>query len=163
MGGINFGWLAVWVPSPDWRNATFVRCLSEAAAPVGGSAGHAPTLHRIAWHLPYNWGKSQKTSVRVTKWHLAVQHRMRFILSTWPSRAMGSTGLVSPAALGFCVRRRGQPSVSLSICRVAILGGSPHQLTLSQSSWSGLWCGRQTAEHPDPCVSACYLHTKGHQ
>jgi len=40
----------------------------------------------------------------------------------------------------------GQPSVSFRICRVAVLGGSPHQLTLSQSSPSGLWCGRQTAE-----------------
>jgi hypothetical protein len=27
---------------------------------VGGSVGHAPTLHRIPWYLPYNWGKSQK-------------------------------------------------------------------------------------------------------
>ena len=57
----------------------------------------------------------------------------------------------------FRVRRRGQPSVSLSICRVAVLGGSPHQLTLNQSSRSGLWCGRQTAERPDPRVSACYV------
>jgi len=64
-----------------------------------------------------------------------------------------------PAALGLRARRRGQPSVSLSICRVAVLGGSPHQLTLSQSSRSGLWCGRQTAERPDPRVSACYLRT----
>ena len=55
---------------------------------------------------------------------------------------MASTGLVAPAALGFRVRRRGQPSVSVSICRVAILGGSPHQLTLSRNSKSGLWCGR---------------------
>jgi len=32
----------------------------------------------------------------------------------------------------------GQPSVSLSFCRVAIIRGSLHQLTLSQSSRSGL-------------------------
>ena len=25
-----------------------------------GSAGCAPTLHRVLWHLPYNWGKSRK-------------------------------------------------------------------------------------------------------
>jgi hypothetical protein len=34
MGGINFGWLAVWVLSPDWlsRKCEFVRRLGEAAA-----------------------------------------------------------------------------------------------------------------------------------
>ena len=53
---------------------------------------------------------------------------------------MASTGLLAPAALGFRVRRWGQPAVSVSTCRVAVLGGSPHQLTLSQSSQSGLWC-----------------------
>ena len=41
--------------------------------------------------------------------------------------------------------------------------GSPRQLTFSQSSQSGLWCGRQTAEHPHHRVSACYLRTTGQQ
>jgi hypothetical protein len=59
--------------------------------------------------------------------------------------------------------RRGQPSVSISICRVAVQGGSPRQLTSSRNSQSVFWCGRQTAEHPDPRVSACYLRTRGHQ
>jgi len=60
-GGINFAWLAVWVLSPDWLCrilgvCEFLRGLSEAAATGGrgGSAGRAPTLHRIPWHLPYN-------------------------------------------------------------------------------------------------------------
>jgi hypothetical protein len=47
---------------------------------------------------------------------------------------MASSGLLALAALGFRVRRRDQTSVSVSICRVAVLGGSPHQLTLSRSS-----------------------------
>jgi len=55
-------------------------------------------------------------------------------LSTWPRRAVASTGLLSPAALGLRVRRQGQPSGSLSTFRVAVLGGSPHQITLNQSS-----------------------------
>jgi hypothetical protein len=44
-GGINFGWLAVWVPSPDWlrRKNESVRRLGEATAPGEGSAGSAPT------------------------------------------------------------------------------------------------------------------------
>ena len=34
MGGMNIGWLAVWVPSPNWlrRKSEFVRRLGEAAA-----------------------------------------------------------------------------------------------------------------------------------
>ena len=60
MGGINFAWLAVWVLSPDWlsRKLGGMRLLSGAEVKpprLGeGSAGRAPTLHRISWHLPYN-------------------------------------------------------------------------------------------------------------
>jgi hypothetical protein len=39
-----------------------------------------------------------------------------------------------PAALGFRFMRRGHPSVSVSICRVAVLGGTPRHLSLSQTS-----------------------------
>jgi hypothetical protein len=47
MGGINFGWLAVWVPSPDWLSrkleiCDFVGRLGEAAAPGGGECGPCP-------------------------------------------------------------------------------------------------------------------------
>ena len=47
MLGINFGWLAVWVLSPywlscNWRYATFVRRLCEAAAPGGGGVRPCP-------------------------------------------------------------------------------------------------------------------------
>jgi hypothetical protein len=59
MGGINFGWLAVWFLSPDWLSRKlkvcdfFFRRLGEAAAPYRGSAGRATFLHCIPWHLPY--------------------------------------------------------------------------------------------------------------
>ena len=84
------------------------------------------------------------------------EEKSRKILSQGNQRALGcltpnairsvdlviaGDGLDWPAVLrrlGFRVRRRGQPSVSSSICRVAVLGGSPHQLTSSQSSRSGL-------------------------
>jgi hypothetical protein len=47
MGGINFGWLAVWVASPDWLSrkleiGDFVRRLGEDAAPGGGECGPCP-------------------------------------------------------------------------------------------------------------------------
>jgi hypothetical protein len=37
--------------------------------------------------------------------------------------------LLAPAAFRFRVTRQDQPLVSVSICRVAVLGGSPHQLS----------------------------------
>jgi len=90
MGEISFGWLAVWVPSPDWLCCILELCdvcqaLRWSRRAWGeGSAGRAPTLYRINWHLPYNWAKSWKTSVRVTEWRSAVQRRTRFVLSTCP-------------------------------------------------------------------------------
>jgi len=44
MGGINFGWFAVWVPSPDWPCHKLELCdvcqrLGEAAARGGGECG----------------------------------------------------------------------------------------------------------------------------
>jgi len=113
-----------------------------------GSEGRAPTLHRIPFHLAFNWGKSQKTSVRVTKWRSAVQCRTRLILSTWPSQAMASTGLLSPEALRFCVRWWGQPSVSFSISRVSVLGDSPLLLV-----------GQMASFYTGHCWSACSVIT----
>jgi hypothetical protein len=47
MGGISFGWLAVWVLSPEWLSrklelCDFVRRLGEDAAPGGGECGPCP-------------------------------------------------------------------------------------------------------------------------
>jgi len=70
--------------------------------------------------------------------------------------AVASTGLLAPVALALHFERRGQPSARVNICRVAELRGSPHQLTLSQNSQLGLWCGRRKEEHPNPRESACY-------
>ena len=106
--------------------ATFVRRLGEAAAPGGGESKPCPEFTsytlEFALQLRNNHGK---TSVRVTEGRSADQRRTPFVQATWPSRAMASTGLLAPAALGFRVRRRGQPSVSLSICRIAVIG-VPH-------------------------------------
>jgi len=69
MGGINFGWLAAWVLSPDWlcRKLDFCdicRLLGEAAAPGGGECGLCPDVSytlAFALQLRKNHGK---TSVR---------------------------------------------------------------------------------------------------
>ena len=129
----------------------FVRCLGEAAASGRGECGpcsyiadRAPTLRTVPLHcILYpgiclkTEGKSWKTLASVTEKRSVDEHRTRFVWSTRPSLAMASTGLLTPAALGSRVRRRGQPSVSVISCRFAVQGGSPRQLTLSRSSQSG--------------------------
>ena len=66
------GWLSGFraqaVSVAYWSYTTFVGHLVGAAATGGGREGCAPTLHLIPWHLPYNSGKSRKTSLRVTEW-----------------------------------------------------------------------------------------------
>ena len=52
--------------------------------------------------------------------------------------AVASTGLLEPVAVGLHLERLGLPSGRVDIYRVAELRGSPHQLTLSRSSRSGL-------------------------
>jgi hypothetical protein len=47
-----------------------------------------------------------------------------------------------------------------SAFRVAVLRGSPHQLTLSRNSRSVLWCGRRRMESPNAREFACYQRTK---
>jgi hypothetical protein len=44
--------------------------------------------------------------------------------------------------------------------RVAVLRGSPHQLTSSRNSRSMLWCSRRRTESPNPREFACYQRTK---
>jgi hypothetical protein len=95
---------------------------------------------------------------------LTTEEKSRINLSQGNRKALGwsvpnAVRLVDLAIAGdgldWLARRRGNPrSAYLPSCRTR---GFPHQLTLSRSSQSGLWCGRQTAEHPDPCVSACYV------
>jgi hypothetical protein len=58
MGGINFGWLAVWYLSPDWLKpdgyATIIRRLGEADTP--GERGYVPCADFafLLWNLSYN-------------------------------------------------------------------------------------------------------------
>ena len=72
MGGINFGWLAVWILSPDWLSRKLevcdvVRLLGEVAAPGGGECRPCPNfasyILAFALQLRKNHGK---ISVRVT-------------------------------------------------------------------------------------------------
>jgi len=38
----------------NWRYATFVKRLGEAAVPEGRECGPCPDFASIPWHLPYN-------------------------------------------------------------------------------------------------------------
>ena len=50
---------------------------------------------------------------------------------------MAATGLLAPAVLGFLVRERGQPSVSVSVCRVAVIVGSSIKARIHGSDMVG--------------------------
>jgi len=78
MGGIKFGWLAVCVPRQtgsvaNWKYATFVRRIGEAAAPCRDFASN--TL-AFALQLRKNHGKP---SVRITEGRSAEQRQTRFV------------------------------------------------------------------------------------
>jgi len=85
MGGINFGWLAVWFLSPNWFGRkltykTFVRRLGEATAPGGGEWG--PCTDFASYTLAFILKRREnhgKPSVRVTERRSADQSRTRFI------------------------------------------------------------------------------------
>jgi hypothetical protein len=84
MGGINFGWLAVWVLSPDWLIRKLEACdvcqALRAAAPGVGGAGRAPTLQSYTLAFALQLRKFHgKTSVRVIEGCSADQRRTRFV------------------------------------------------------------------------------------
>ena len=111
----------------------FIGRLGEAAAPVADVRGPCPDfasnsmafallLRKITENLSQGSRKALSSSA------LYAIRSVYLVITIdgleWPA---------ARAALGFRVRRRGQPSFSLSIRPPAIIGGSPHQLTLSQS------------------------------
>jgi len=162
MGGINFAWLAVWVPSPDWPNCklqvcNFFRCLGEATAPGGGECGLCPNFASYTLAFALQLRKITENLSQGTQNALGWSALNVICLA---DLAITGDGLDWPAgpcrpwlscwATGSTLsQRKYQPSCCTRV--------SPHQLALSQSSQSGLWCGRQTAEHPDPRISACYV------
>ena len=81
MGGINFGWLAVWVLNPDWlvtkwRYATFVRRLGETAAPWGRECWPCTDFASYTLAFALQLMKNNvKTSVRITEGRSADQCR----------------------------------------------------------------------------------------
>ena len=161
MGDTLVSWLSgFWAQTgsvANWKYVTFVRLLGEAAAPEGGGCGPGPDfpLYILASSLQQRKNHG-KPSVRESKGAGLISAERDSFSRLGHRRARASTGLLAPDALDFRVRWQGQPSVSVGICRLAKLGGSPCQLTLSQSSQSGLWCGRWIVEHPDPRESTCY-------
>jgi hypothetical protein len=81
------GWLSGFrAKTCSIAKATSVSRLGEAVEPGEGIAGRAPTLHRIPCHLPYNRGKSWKTTFMVAVKCSADQRRTRLFWSTWPSQ-----------------------------------------------------------------------------
>jgi len=163
MGGINFGCLIVSLLSPDrlireLEIFNFYQALRWSRRACRWRVRAVPRLCIVYPVICLTTDeKSRKNLSQVTKMHSLNQRRTRFL---WPKRTIVSTGMLAPAELGFRDSRQCQPSVNVIICRFAVIGVYPcQQLTLSQSSQSGLWCGRQKAEYPDPRESANYVQT----
>ena len=163
MGKIYFGWLAVWVLSPDCRCRKMDLCdycqahwWSRRAWGRGVCAvpqicvmypGICPTTEEKSRKIPQSG--HPKFSRLISAEHCSFSGRGHYL-------ALASTDLLTPATLGFHVRQRGQPSISVGICRVSKLGSSPLQSNSSQSSQLGLWFGRRMVEHTDSREYACY-------
>jgi hypothetical protein len=136
MGGISFGWLAVGFRAQTgsvayWSYGTFVRRLGDAAAPGGGEGGPCPDFASNTLAFALQLRKITENLIQGNRMALgcSAPNAIRFVRLDWPA---------APAAIGFRVKRRCQSSVSAITCRVAVLRGSPHQLTSSQSSRPGL-------------------------
>jgi len=166
MEGINFGSLAVWFLSPDGLSRKMEVCnFCEAFRWKGGACGRrvrtCPALTSYTQEFALQPRKNYENLSRVNRKTLGWSgtNAIRLV-----ELAIAGDGLDWPAgpcqtwlslqATGSTLDQRKHPP---SWC----IGGSTHQLTLSQSTQSWLWCVRQTAEHQDPRVSACYVRTRG--
>jgi len=130
--------------SVNWGSETCVK--RRSTSPLSD----IPAFHRIAGHrhLPCNWGKSRKTSARVTEWCSAVQRRTRFVLST----AIAGNGLDWPAvpcSPWLSCHATGSTHGQLRYLPSCHARGFPISANFESKSWSGPWCGRKTAERPD--------------
>ena len=135
--------------------------LAEAAAPGGRKCGPCPNFasYTLAFVLQL---KNITENLSQANWNALGWSAPNAIhLVELAIAGDGLDGPASPCCPWLRVGRRGQPSVSVSMCQVAVLGDFPGQLTFSQSSQSGFSCGRETAEHQDPRVFACYLRIRG--
>ena len=124
MRGINFGWLALWYPSPDWLCRKLEVCdvcqaLRWSRRAWGRGVRAVP---RLCIEYPgvcsTTEEKSQKSFIQGNRRALgwSVPNAIRLV-----DLAIAGDGLDRPAAhaaLGSHVRWRGQPSVSVSIYRV---------------------------------------------
>jgi len=84
MGGMNFGWLAVCVPSPDWLCCILELCdvfrrLGEAAASGRGECGPCSDFASNTLAFALQLGKIMETSVTITEGRSDNLIRMRFL------------------------------------------------------------------------------------
>ena len=125
-------------PSLDqWRTGGFVTFLSRLRT-RGGICGPCTKLAPYILAFGLQIKKITKNFGQLKSRFSTNKRRTRFVSCTWPNPEMTSTRLLVPAALGFLVRRRSQPLVSGNIWQFAVLGVSKPQLTLNQTSKSGI-------------------------
>ena len=153
MGVINFGWLVVRVPSPDWLYRIFV--LRDVCQVLRWSR-HATTFALQLRKITENPSQGSRMALGCS-----MPNAIRFV-----DLAIADDGLdwpATPCRPWLSRQATGSTLGHLKYLPSCRTGGFLHRLTLSPSSRSGLWCCRQTAESPDPHVSLCYLRTEGYQ
>jgi hypothetical protein len=139
----NFGWLDIWELNPELLGSLWLR------------------ENHFGWRraMPlWNYTLAFALQLRKSTENLAQGSQVvgLHITPTWPSFLQtASAGLLSISSPRSPVSDVSQPLVGTSDSQVAELRGSSHQLTLSQSTQSVLWC-RQRMESPNTREFACY-------
>ena len=108
------GWLSGFRAQTGYVACDVIRCLGEAAAPGWGDCGPCPDFVLNTLALVLQMRKITENFSQGSRMAFSCLAPNAIRLSTRPPQAVASTGLLSPAALGFRVRQQGQPSGSLS-------------------------------------------------
>jgi len=147
----------------NWRYAAFVRRLDEAAAPGRGECGPCPdfTLNTLAFGLRLrqiteNFSQCNRNALGCSAPNAIYLVDLVIVGDglDWPA---------VPCRPWLSLQATGSTLGQLKYLPICLTMGSPQIATMSQSCRSGLWCGRQTAERPDPRASDCYLRIRRHE
>jgi len=147
----------------DWRYATMVRRLGEAAA--SGWGEYVPcadfSSNTLAFALQLRKITENRSQGNRRALGCSAPNAIRLV-----DLAISGDGLDWPAVpcRSWLSRQATGSTLGqfkyLPSCRTR---GFPTSANFESKLSVRLWCGWQTAERPDTRVSACYLRTKGHQ
>jgi hypothetical protein len=166
MGGINFGCLGSeprLAQSQTGGMRLFSRRLGEAAAPGGGECGSCPDFASYTMAFPLQLRKITENFSQVSRKALGWSAPKAIRLVDLAIAGDGLDCVAGPCRPWISRQAKGSTLAQCKYLPSCRTRGFPTSANFESNSQSGLWCGRQTAEHPDTRVAACYLRTRGHQ